>query len=173
MSVVRTHFAMAALTASLVALAIAWGSFACWPAPGLCGKFMARIDLAHGRYRVLTYGLSVPWRTRYARILRKRYGVELSVVGEDLVSASTSDFTDGYDRVSTEAIRRRFGRDALPRAYAEARFGWEEYRVPMDSAQNDTGAGLGPQAVSGAFRVARPSGSAISTRWAAISMLRK
>lgn len=161
-----------ALTAAVISALFVWGSFACWPVPEFCGKLMARIDLAHGRYRVLTYGLPVPWQTRYAKILRRRYGVELKVVGGCVISESASDFTDGYDQVSTAAIGLRFGRNALTRAYAEARFSWEvQPLIPMNTADNREDPP--PQAVPGAFRSASPSGSAISTRWTAISMLRR
>lgn len=92
----------------LVAVLIVW-----WLAAPLRGSLSARIDVAWGHYRLLTYGLPVAWLPEYAVLLKERYGVEVHAVAGCVVSQSLISYVDNYNRVSTAAANRRFGHDVF------------------------------------------------------------
>jgi len=77
------------------------------------GNLMARWDIAHGHYRLLSYGLPLAWRESYDAKLRARYGVESHAVAGCIVSASLQAYVRGYDDASADAVRSRFGHDVL------------------------------------------------------------
>jgi hypothetical protein len=94
----------------LISLLTGW-----FPAAGFQGRLQARVDVALGRYQLLGYGLPVAWRGEYARLLDERYGIQFHVVAGCLVSQSLVDYVAGYDSVSGEAAKRRFGHDIFKR----------------------------------------------------------
>ena len=89
---------------------------------------MARYYISRGHYEVLGYGLPVPWRPEYARLLQERYGVKFCTVALCIVSTSLDAYVDSYNRVSTEASNRKFGHDVFEECSNEARKKWEESR---------------------------------------------
>jgi hypothetical protein len=74
---------------------------------------------------VLGYGLPIPWRTEYARLLRQRYGIEFRTVALCLVSKSLVGYFDSYYGVSSEAENGKFGHDVFKECAEEARKNWE------------------------------------------------
>lgn len=96
------------------------------PAPMTRGEFEARIDIAHGRYKELTYGLPVMWFPTYQHLLRERYGVEVHPVAGCVVSDSLIAYIQSYNQVSTAAINKKFGRDVFKESADEASRQWNE-----------------------------------------------
>jgi len=72
---------------------------------------MAHFDVARGRYRQLAFGLAVPTRSPYARLLGERYGIEMRAVAGVIVSDSLVAYVQGYNMVSAAAANRKSGRD--------------------------------------------------------------
>lgn len=104
----------------LMILVVVWGSYSWWPIPHVSGRLAARNDLAHGRYRILGYGLPPPGMPLYISILRQRYGVEYVAVAGCTPSKATLDYLDAYDDLSSAAIDRKFGKDVLGQVEDEA-----------------------------------------------------
>jgi hypothetical protein len=90
----------------------------------LRGKAAAHLDIARGRYRVLIFGLRRSWEPEYARLLRDRYGVELKPVAGCIVSQGLIWYVDGYDKVSTAAVIRKYGHDIFEESERGARKTW-------------------------------------------------
>ena len=88
------------------------------------GEASAKSDIAHGRYRELTYGLPGPGRLEYTRVLRERYGIEVRVVAGCVVPPTLIDYVAGYNSVSMAAAKRKFGRNVFREAGDEARRTW-------------------------------------------------
>jgi hypothetical protein len=84
------------------------------------GKLAAHRDIARGRYVVLGYGLPTEDRPTYAQLLKKRYGIEFRVVAGCIVSKPLMDYSNGYDEVSSAAIKRKFGSDVFKETYLAA-----------------------------------------------------
>lgn len=89
---------------------------------------VARYDISRGHYEVLGYGLPVPWRPEYARLLQERYGVKFRAVAGCIVSTGLVTYVDSYDRASAEAVNRKFGHDVFKECSDEARKKWQETR---------------------------------------------
>jgi hypothetical protein len=90
------------------------------PLAATCGELAARRDIAHGRYLILGYGLPSPARADYIRILKARYGIEFHAVAGCIVSPGLVGYVRGYDGVSEEAIRSKFGPTVLEDAGSQA-----------------------------------------------------
>jgi hypothetical protein len=99
----------------VLAAAPAW-----WLSASLRGYLAAEFDVNRGRYEVLGYGMPSPLVPEYARVLNERYGIHYRAVSGCIVSASLAWYVDAYDRVSTEAAKRKFGRDVFKEAAEEA-----------------------------------------------------
>jgi hypothetical protein len=84
--------------------------------------------MSREHYEVLGYGLPVPWRPEYARLLQERYGIKFRTVALCIVSTTLVAYVDSYNRVSTEAVNRKFGHDVFKECSEGARRGWEEAR---------------------------------------------
>jgi hypothetical protein len=117
--------ARVAALAVLAALLIVWCDSGWWPLASAYGEHNARIDVAHGRYEVLTYGLADQSRSEYATLLHQRYGVELRAVAGCIVSKSLQDYVDAYDRISIEAVNRKFRHDVFKETRDEAEKNWK------------------------------------------------
>ncbi len=109
------------LVAAFAVLPVSW-----WISAALRGRLMARYDLAHGHYRVLAYGLPPAGVNEYKDLLEKRYGVEYRQVAFCIVSPSLTSYVDSYDKVSTDAINRNFGRDVVSESWDAAKKEWQE-----------------------------------------------
>jgi len=101
---------------SLVLLSVLWPASA-----SVRGRLAADIDVARGKYEVQGYGLPAPWVSEYARLLRERYGVQFRAVAGCTVTKSLVSYVDAYDRVSSTAAKRKFGRDIFRESADEAR----------------------------------------------------
>jgi hypothetical protein len=85
-SFVRKH---RMLTSSIAALAALILCSALWSATAsVRGEMVARYDISRGHYEVQGYGLPVPWRPEYARLLQERYGVKFRTVALCIVSTA-------------------------------------------------------------------------------------
>ncbi len=120
---VRKHKALTAVVAVVVCLVLS-AVFWSVSAP-VRGRLTARFDIAQGHYTVLGYGLPVPWRNEYARLLRERYGIEYRVVALCIVSETLVAYVDNYNGVSAAAANRKFGHDVFTECAGEAQKNWE------------------------------------------------
>jgi len=118
--------AMGGLVAVLVAafLFLAWASAGFWTISTLRGQLAAKIDISHGQYKVLGYGLPTPWRSNYAALLNSRFGVRYEAVAGCTVTQGIVDYVEAYDKESSSAINRKFGRDVLKEAVDETEKEW-------------------------------------------------
>jgi hypothetical protein len=115
------HIAVWALgIAALLTPIVVWDSYAWRPIPRISGRHDARNDLAHGRFRILGYGLPAKGLPVYIALLRQQYEVEYDHVAGCTVSQETIDYVDAYDEVSAAAINRKFGHDVVREDGAEA-----------------------------------------------------
>jgi hypothetical protein len=123
---VRKHKLLMASIAAVAGLILC---SALWSATASArGEMVARYDISRGHNEVLGYGLPVPWRPEYARLLHERYGVKFRTVALCIVSTTLVAYVDSYNRVSAEAVKRRFGHDVFKECSEEARKKWEDYR---------------------------------------------
>ena len=97
----------------IVVCSVAWSHSA-----NVRGRMMARIDLSRGKCRVLTFGMGAP-HPEEAEMFRTRYGVELKAVAQCIVSPGLMEYVRGYNKVSREALRRKFGRDVVLSTFEE------------------------------------------------------
>ena len=89
------------------------------------GRLAAVVDLLQGRYQVLGHGLPAPWAPEYARLLKERHGIEYYQAAWCLASDELIDYVDGYDSVSVDATKRKFGDDVFDKIADEARKRWD------------------------------------------------
>jgi hypothetical protein len=87
--------------------------FALRPTASVRGERDALLDLAHGHYVELVYGLPVKWAPEYKQCLRQRCGVEARTVAGDVLTESEVSYFRSYSAVSTAAIKQKFGRDVF------------------------------------------------------------
>jgi hypothetical protein len=92
------------------------------------GGMSARYDVYRGHYEVLGYGLPVPWRPEYARLLQQRYGVSFRPVAGCIVSTALVAYVDSYNSVSTEAVNHKFGHEVFKECSEDVRNSWEQAR---------------------------------------------
>jgi hypothetical protein len=107
------------------ALGVAAVLFLCWsllgfpPFSATMGRLAARIDVAHGRYRILGYGLPPLGMDKYTDLLHRRYGVDYHAVAGCIVGEGTRDYAAGYDSVSEPVINRKFRHDVFKEVASE------------------------------------------------------
>jgi hypothetical protein len=99
------------------------------PFAHLRGRLTAQRDVAHGKYRILTYGLATLDRGEYARLLQSRYGIEIYAFAGCIVYPSQVDYASGYNEVVEASLQQRFKRDVLAEARSETRARLEQARV--------------------------------------------
>jgi hypothetical protein len=120
---VRSHKILTAAVALLVCL-ILWSVL--WSVSASArGELVARYDISRGHYEVQGFGLPVPWRPEYARLLQERYGIEFRTVALCIVSTELVAYVESYNGVSTAAANRKFGHDIFKEFSEEARKNWE------------------------------------------------
>jgi len=105
---------------AIVLLVIAW-----YASASIRGRWVARLDLARGRYVVLGYGLPPRGVAEYKQILQDRYGVEYRQVALCIVSQSLVSYADAYDQVSVAAIESKFGQDVFKKSWEDAERRWK------------------------------------------------
>ncbi|MGP8252161.1 MAG: hypothetical protein ACLQHF_09010 [Terracidiphilus sp.] len=120
-----------AIVLASVFLFLLWDTMGYWPIPATRGRLDARIDLAHGRYEILGYGLPPLGMDRYISLLRQRYGVDYRVVAGCTVSKETLDYVEAYDSVSGSAINRKFGHDIFKEVASES------FNIPKTTPMKD------------------------------------
>ena len=122
-SFVRKH---RMLTASIAAVGgLILGSVIWSVTASARGELVARYDISRGHYEVQGYGLPVPWRPQYVRLLQERYGIKFRTVALCIVSTALVAYVDSYNRVSTAAVNRKFGHDVFKECSDEARQKWD------------------------------------------------
>ena len=89
------------------------------------GRLAAVVDLLQGRYQVLGHGLPAPWAPEYDGLLKERYGIEYYQAAWCLASDELRDYIDGYNSVSVDATKRKFGDDVFDKIADEARKRWD------------------------------------------------
>jgi hypothetical protein len=131
MNLVRSHKILTA-TVALLACFILWSEL--WSVTASTrGGLAARYDISRGHYEIQGYGLPVPWRPEFGRLLQERYGVRFRTVALCTVSPSLVAYVDSYDSVSAAAVNRKFAHDAVRECSEEARKSWEQTRKIGDA----------------------------------------
>ena len=118
LSVKRKRFL--ALTAGFITLLLYWLPWP-WPFAELRGRFVSRIDVGTGNYKLLVIGLPPPWRQEYARLLRQRYDIRVQTEALCIVSESLVSYVESYNAVSTAAAIGKVGHDPFQECYEDAR----------------------------------------------------
>jgi hypothetical protein len=107
---------VAVLVAVLVFLAVAtilWTARKfCIAEPSVCGARDAREDLAHGRYVLPDYGFPFGVRPETDQCLRQ-HGLEVRVVGLDIMSNSERSYYESYISVMDAAIAQKYSPDVF------------------------------------------------------------
>jgi len=116
---VRRHKWLVAIAVG-IAIVVGW-QVSSYPRGFVC----AWLDLASGPHKMLVYGLPAPWRKQQATLLRNRYGVEQQAVAGCIVSVSLRRFVEGYDDVTMDEARAKFGRDIFAETSEEAMLHWK------------------------------------------------
>jgi hypothetical protein len=127
--IVRLGFRCIAGILAVVFLLV-WDVCGWAPIPTIRGTISARIDVKHGRYKQLGYGLPVPWRAGYEILLRKRYGVEAEVIAGCVVTRYLKDYVAAYNEVSEGAANIRYEHDVFKEVSDEAMSDWKREHVP-------------------------------------------
>lgn len=73
--------------------------------------------MVYGQYKILIYGL--PVSMEYPRLLRQRYGIDMQLRG-CVVTDLELAYAHGYNGVSKEAAKRKFGQDIFEKTFADA-----------------------------------------------------
>jgi hypothetical protein len=84
----------------------------CFDGPSVCGARDARADLAHGRYVLPDYGFPVGVRPETDQCLRQ-HGLEVRVVGLDIMNDSERSYYSSYISVMNVAIAQKFSPDVF------------------------------------------------------------
>ena len=108
-----------AVVCASVFLFLLWNAMGYWPIPKTHGLIEAHFDLAHGRYKILGYGLPLRGMDKYISLLHERYGVDYRAVAGCTVSKDLVDYANAYDSVSEPAINRKFGHDIFKEVASE------------------------------------------------------
>jgi hypothetical protein len=90
-------------------------------------------DTTRNRYEELGYGLPVPWRHEYVRLLRERYGIRFRTVALCTVTNDLVAYADSYNRVSMAAANRKFGHDVFKECAEEAERTWKAEKALQHS----------------------------------------
>lgn len=92
------------------------------------GRFEARNDLAAGRLRYRTYGMSTVWDgpDLYAQHLRNDYNIELVTVAGCVVTEELVNRTRGYNETALPLIEARYGKGILERVHQQAVDEWKQ-----------------------------------------------
>jgi hypothetical protein len=99
----------------------------------LAGRDDAERDIAEGRLVIEIF--VAPWSPdRGESILKERYGIELKIVGTDLVFTGEREHAEGYNELMETEIERRFGPGILEKAAAEAEAQGNSERPPPQPA---------------------------------------
>ena len=111
----------------LVVVVAVIGAFWAYPlATAVQGNIEARTAVAQGHYVVHGFGMAVPWRKDYARLLQERYGIRYHRVAGCVVTESQVSYVKAYNAISTAAAIRQFGYDVFAECTADARTAWDE-----------------------------------------------
>lgn len=108
------------------------------------GMAEARRDLSNGVLIVKTAGLPSPDRTDYERLLQERCHAALQPIAGCIVTSELLAYMDGYNEVSTAAIKQRFGKDIFEALNRDARARYEKrvaggrFRSPEAGTQTYT-----------------------------------
>ncbi len=109
-----------AIALASIFLFLLWTDTGYWPIPAMRGRLDAHIDLAHGRYRQLGWGLPPLGMDKYISLLHQRYGVDYQNIGGCTPSPAERDYVGAYDSVSEPAINRKFRHDIFKEAASES-----------------------------------------------------
>jgi hypothetical protein len=90
------------------------------------GQVDAEADLHADRLVIEDFGFPRKGQAEYAEILQRRYRVELRRVASDIVDLKAYGHAFGYNDVSKQEIKRRFGDNILEKAQEEAAKRYDE-----------------------------------------------
>ena len=85
------------------------------------GRTDAKADVQRGKLAIETAGMPAPWVETYARLMQKRYAVELRTVGTCMIADDDAEHCRAYNEVMIAEISRRYGSDVFEKTEAEAR----------------------------------------------------
>ncbi|MBX3270112.1 MAG: hypothetical protein KF729_07610 [Sandaracinaceae bacterium] len=86
----------------------------------MMGAVAARVDIARGTPRLLTFGYPAPARGLYAALLEERLGVSLDAIAGCVVNDEIVGRAEGYNRVMSAYLERVHGAGSLDALWAEA-----------------------------------------------------
>ncbi len=89
------------------------------------GQAQARQDVAAGLVRIKTYGLPAPWFGEYTALLKSRCGAEAQGVAGCVVDQATVEFVRGYNGVSREFLKNKFGTNIFGELETAAEKAWD------------------------------------------------
>src|SRR5208282_3189708 len=116
----KDRMKLRAILASLGLIIVWWITWP-WPFAAARGQLAARLDLGMGKYTMVVYGLPPPWGRDYYGLLSQRYGIRIHRVADCIVSQSLVTYADEYDKISSAAAVRKFGRDIFRECADETR----------------------------------------------------
>lgn len=78
-------------------------------------------DIQQGRLIIKTYGLLAHWHPKWRELLKSKFEIEVYIVSGCVVSEELVDYVAGYNGVTKEHIKKRFGEKALEDLAFQAR----------------------------------------------------
>jgi hypothetical protein len=120
----------------------------------LHGRASARHDISDGRLTVKMWGLPAPWQFAFSEILQTR-GVATKTVAGCVVSQPTLAAWKGYNEIMRTEIERRYGKQFLNAAAAQAQEEFER-RNSRGELLGEYREGAGPAVSNFDPSVARP-----------------
>ena len=80
------------------------------------GHEEALTDIAHGKLRVVSYGLPAPWVREYREVLMRDYGIEYRAIAGCVVNDGILKYAAAYNEVMNQRIAALHG----PQVFADA-----------------------------------------------------
>ncbi len=97
------------------------------------GRKDAEADIAHGKLRIVSYGLPVHWAPEYREIMQRDYGVEVDSIAGCVVSGDLVKYAAAYNEVMQARILARHGKQVFDDAVAKAEALYAERHQPKPS----------------------------------------
>jgi hypothetical protein len=86
-------------------------------------------DIQQGKVVIKTYGLLASWHPGWRELLKSKFEIEVDIVSGCVVSEELVDYVAGYNGVTKEHIKKRFGEKALENLALQARAEFQAIRV--------------------------------------------
>ena len=97
------------------------------------GERDAQVDLSHGSYKQLIYGMPGPSILNYQKAMEARYNVHVVLRG-CVSSEAMRAYASAYNKVSAENVNRRFGHDIFAETANQASADWDRTHEEVQSS---------------------------------------